>query len=101
MPLLNDVKDYLDITWDDSDSKMNGIIDRASAILSDYAGSTLAFDNENDKQMLLDCCRYIYNHALEDFKHNFSAELFTLRAKYAIIDADTETEEEDAEIPDV
>lgn len=82
---LETLKNYLDITWDDqaTDAKLTGILDRAESILSDYAGETIDFTDETTPaaQLLLDCCRYIYSHALEDFKINFAAELLMLRAE--------------------
>ena len=81
---LETVKNYLDITWSDeaTDNKIMGIIVRAESTLNDYAGEKLDFTDEEttEAQLLLDCCRYIYNHALEDFKVNFRDELFMLRA---------------------
>lgn len=81
---IETVKNYLDITWSDeaTDNKIMGIIVRAESTLSDYAGEKLDFTDEEatEAQLLLDCCRYIYNHALEDFKVNFRDELFMLRA---------------------
>lgn len=81
---LETVKNYLDRTWPDeaTDSKIAGILSRAESTLNDYAGEELDFTDEEttEAQLLLDCCRYIYNHALEDFKVNFRDELFMLRA---------------------
>lgn len=100
MSLLEELKNYLDITWDDEDTdkKLDGILNRAKNILSEYAGEALVFDSahETEKQLLFDCCRYIYNNSLEDFKTNFGAELITLRAKFAI-----KAVEEDAEVSEV
>lgn len=82
---LATLKNYLDITWQDAatDTKLSGILERAESILSDYAGKAIDFSDEAtpEAQLLLDCCRYIYNHALEDFKVNFAAELLMLRAE--------------------
>lgn len=81
---LATLKSYLDITWTDSgtDAKLQGILNRAEKILNDYAGKAIDFNDEQtpEAQLLLDCCRYIWNHALEDFKVNYAAELLMLRA---------------------
>lgn len=93
--MLDELKNYLDITWDDadSDSKLSGILERAETILCSYAGTTIDFtENLSEKQLLFDLCRYIRSNALEDFKNNFSAELIMLRAKYQ-----TEAVEDDEE----
>lgn len=100
MALLEELKNYLDITWEDegTDKKLDGILNRAKNIHSEYAGEALSFDSyqETEKQLLFDCCRYIYNNSLEDFKVNFGAELITLRAKISV-----KAVSEDAEVPKV
>lgn len=100
MSLLEELKNYLDITWEDegTDKKLDGILNRAKNILSGYAGEALIFDSTQgtEKQLLFDCCRYIYNNSLEDFKTNFGAELIALRAKFSI-----KAVNEDAEVPEV
>ena len=84
--MLEELKNYLDITWNDpaTDSKVQGILERAKCIINGYAGASLDFKDLSDKQLLFDCCRYIRSNAFEEFKQNFSAELIMLRAKYAV-----------------
>lgn len=92
--LLDELKNYLDITWTDqaTDDKLTGILDRAEAILRSYAGKALDYSlNPEEKQLLFDLCRYIRSNALEEFKTNFSAELIMLRAKYQTEDVEDET----------
>lgn len=100
MFLLEELKNYLDITWEDegTDKKLYGILIRAENILSGYAGEALIYDStqETEKQLLFDCCRYIYNNSLEDFKINFGAELIMLRAKFSVKAVD-----ENAEVSEV
>lgn len=94
--MFNELKNYLDITWNDpaTDEKLQGILNRATSVLNNYAGSEIDFSaNENEKQLLFDCCRYIYNNVFEEFKINFSAELITLRAKYKIISEENKNDE--------
>lgn len=108
MALIDTLKDYLDITWDDShtDAKLGGILARAQDKLCAYAGSdSVEFgDGTTEQQLLLDLCRYTYNNASEDFEQNYKADLLMLRAKYATIDpeevADDETDE-DSESEDI
>ncbi|WP_143316870.1 hypothetical protein [Clostridium sp. HBUAS56017] len=80
--LLQDVKDYLHITWQDekTDKNLNGIIKRGMARLSNVAGvSNLDFMVEDlPKSLLLDYCRYANSHALEMFEINFASELLSL-----------------------
>lgn len=81
---LATVKNYLDITWEDAatDAKISGILTRAESTLNSYAGGEIDFTDETtaEAQLLLDCCRYIWNNASEDFKVNYAQELIMLRA---------------------
>ena len=83
--LLDTLKTYLDITWDDqhTDTKLSGILARAQTKLCAYAGAELEFpDGSEEQQLLLDMCRYVYNNASEDFEENYLPDLLMLRAKY-------------------
>lgn len=81
---LDTVKNYLDITWSDdgTDKKVQGILSRAESTLNSYAGEAIDFTDETtaEAQLLLDCCRYIRNHNLAEFKVNYSSELIMLRS---------------------
>lgn len=80
--LLQDVKDYLHITWQDekTDKNLTGMIKRGMARLTNVAGvPTLDFTVEDfPRQLLLDYCRYANSQALEMFEINFSSELLSL-----------------------
>ena len=84
--LIETLKTYLDITWDDphTNAKLEGILARAQTKLCAYAGNTeLAFeDGSEEQQLLLDMCRYVWNNASEDFEENYLSDLLMLRAKY-------------------
>ena len=86
MALIDTLKTYLDITWNDehTNTKLTGILSRAQAKMCAYAGADLTFDDgTEEQQLLLDLCRYVYNNASEDFETNYKADLVILRAKYA------------------
>lgn len=87
MERLQTVKNYLDVTWEDAqtDAKIAGIIKRAENTLCNYAGAQISFfEGSEEEQLLFDLCRYIYNHAFEEFKVNFRDDLIMLRAKYKV-----------------
>ncbi len=82
MAILDDVKAYLDITWEDqpTNNKLTGIIERGKAYLNDISGATLNYDVEDKPRALLfDYCRYARSNALEMFPVNFKSELISLR----------------------
>lgn len=79
--LLEELKNYLNITWDDQETidKLNGIIIRGKYYLNNKAGVELDFENDyNAQQLLLDYGRYVYNHSFELFERNFKRELLAL-----------------------
>ena len=80
--LLSDVRNYLDITFEDAetDKKLCGIIERGMAYLNDMAGEKQDYENEGRARALLfDYCRYARNHCLELFEKNFRSELIALQ----------------------
>ena len=80
--LLDAVKSYLNITWQDTatDEKITGYINRGIAHLQQIAGApSLDFVAEGQpRALLLDYCRYANSQALEVFEKNFEAELLDL-----------------------
>lgn len=79
--LLNDVKDYLNITWQDdrTNKKITSYINRGMARLQFIAGAPLDFEKEDlPRSLLLDYCRYANSQALEVFESNFQSELLEL-----------------------
>lgn len=82
MALLDEVKNYLDITWQDgqTDLKLKGIIERGKKYLNRVAGKELDFDAEDKpKELLFDYCRYVRSNALEAFQQNYLHELIALQ----------------------
>lgn len=81
--LLADVKNYLDITWNDdaADKKLTGIINRGKSYLQNIAGGfSIDFAVEcNARSLLFDYCRYARSNALEMFEPNFKSQLIGIR----------------------
>ena len=83
--LLQQLKAYLKITWDDEDEALAGMIERAKAYLNDLTGVELDFEKEAPpKSLLLDYCRYVYNNASEYFEENFASELLRLQLQMGV-----------------
>ncbi|HSH50558.1 MAG TPA: head-tail connector protein [Bacteroidales bacterium] len=83
--MLQEVKEYLKITWDDEDSYIQGIINRGIDYLNNLTGIELDFEGEGQpKALLLDYCRYAYNNALEYFEENFHKEIRRLILQEAV-----------------
>lgn len=88
--MLENLKDYLRITWDDEDSLLESFIERGKAYLEDLTGTEIDFDKAPAKSLLLDYCRYCYNNASEYFEENFQREILRLQLKSAVNANDTE-----------
>ena len=87
--LLDDVKDYLNITWQDdkTDKKVTGYINRGIKRLQEIAGASLDFVQEDSpRSLLMDYCRYANSQALEVFETNFRSELLELNFLHQIGD---------------
>lgn len=84
--LLKDIKDYLNITWEDERTNKNitGMIKRGMTYLQKVAGvSSLDFTEEDSPRALLfDYVRYANSQALEMFEINFQSELLSLNLEY-------------------
>lgn len=95
--LFDELKRYLKITWDDEDQDIQDLVDGGKAYLNEKAGVELDFENDLVvKQLLKDYGRYVYNHSLEMFEHNFQSQLTSLIIRegvkdYALAEEDTET----------
>lgn len=94
MLTLDDIKNYLHITWadDETDSRVKAAAYRGQAAVGGLIGTPGAIffmENADDnatyqsgeaEQLFLDAVRYIYNNAYEDFRRNFSDVILSLRA---------------------
>lgn len=93
--VLDDVKNYLDITWDDTagDNKLSGIIDRGIAYIDRIAGVELDYKtNQKGRGLLFDYCRYVRSNSLNEFEKNYLHELNALQ-----IDQEVEAYEESSD----
>lgn len=85
--LLDEVKDNLDITWDDNDKGVKLIIVRACNYLQTKVSQSLLFTPESDEYtLLLERCRYDWNNALDEFEKNYASEILSLIQSYALKD---------------
>jgi len=91
--ILQDIKDYLHITWQDEkiDKNLTGMMKRGMKRLQDIAGASLDFKAEDlPRQLLLDYCRYANSQALEMFEKNFQSELISLHIESQVAAMPTE-----------
>jgi hypothetical protein len=87
--LLEAVRNYLDITWEDpaGDEKLTGIIARGMKYINKVAGAELDYGVEDKPQeLLLDYCRYARSSALDEFQTNYLHELLSLQIDQEVKD---------------
>lgn len=89
--LLELVKEELRITWDDEDTRLISMIERAKASLNKLMGVELDYEKPGPAQdLLLARCRYDYNNALEYFEQNFAREILRLQLQVAAEEVSTD-----------
>lgn len=87
--LLEAVKNYLDITWEDpaGDEKLSGIIARGMQYINKVAGAELDYTVEDKpRELLFDYCRYVRSNALDEFQNNYLHELLSLQISQEVKD---------------
>ena len=85
MIMLEQVKDYLKVNWDDENGHIQALIDRGKAELNELAGAELDFNTEGlARSLLFDHVRYGYNNASEYFEENFKGKLLRLQLKTGV-----------------
>lgn len=86
--LLDEVKSYLRITWHEEDEDISKMIDRAISYFKSITNVDVDFvqDGQN-RQLLLDRCRYMRNHVIEEFEENFKSEIINLQFRlYEVVE---------------
>lgn len=80
--LLDAVRNYLDITWDDpvGDKKLTGILSRGIRYIDTVAGEICDYTVEDKpRELLFDYVRYVRANALDEFQNNYLHELLSLQ----------------------
>lgn len=80
--LLSDVKNYLNITWDDeaTDSKISGLIASGMVYLDLKYGDDADFTLDGlPRTLLMEYVRYARDSALDVFENNYQAMLLSMR----------------------
>lgn len=80
--LLADVKNHLNITWDDeaTDNKIRGFIAAAMAYLNEKGGSVLEYDADGlPRTLMMEFVRYARDAALDVFENNYMALILNMQ----------------------
>lgn len=74
--LLSDIKNYLDITWDDEaeDKRISGLTALGAAYLDDKMGDPADYTRDGQpRALLMEYVRYARDKALDVFEANYQA----------------------------
>ena len=91
--LLEEVKNYLDITWDTTEAeeqKLSGMIERGKQTLEDKIGDCDFEKETQEKSLLLNYVLYDRSGALSDFWQNYKSEILSLRLRRKAAEYETE-----------
>ena len=79
--LLEDVRNYLEITWDDpkGDEKLQGIIKRGMASLAGKIGVCDFLGDTQERTLLFQLVMYEYSGELQQFWENYKSEVIGLQ----------------------
>ena len=90
--LQSEVKSFLRITWDEEDEDIAKMIDRAISYFKSITNVDVDFVNDGqNRQLLLDRCRYMRNQVVEEFEENFQSEIINLQFRlYQIVEDTTD-----------
>lgn len=86
--LLEDVKNSLDITWDDeaTDKKISGLIAAGMAYLDGKLGEKTDYTLDgNPRTLLMEFVRYARDGALDVFENNYLSLLMTAQNARAVM----------------
>lgn len=86
--LFQEVKSYLNFTWEDSakDNRVYGYLVSSIQYLEEVAGTSLNFETDYlAKDLLFNRVLYMDSSALDDFQRNYNGLLEELKIKYAVL----------------
>lgn len=96
MELLEEVKNYLDITWQttsEEDKKLLGMIERGKAALSGKLGDCDFEEETQEKTLLFNHVMYERSWALDEFWKNYREEIISLRLRKRVQRYEAEKQE--------
>lgn len=82
--LLEDVKNFLDITWDmdiRERKKLSGIVERGKAYLEGKIGFCDFESETQEKELLLNYCMYARDGQVDEFIQNYKSEIISLQMR--------------------
>ena len=94
MALLDDVKNYLNITWEDAstDRKISGLISSGQFYLNNKAGAEMDYEKDGYPRILLmEYVRYARDEALDVFENNYQSLILAAQHERLVNESGTES----------
>lgn len=88
MNLLEEVQNYLDMTWilsEEEEKKLSGMIERGMASIKGKIGGCDFESETQEKTLLFNYVMYERAGALADFWENYKSEIISLRLRNKVI----------------
>lgn len=85
--LLSDIKNHLDITWDDEaeDKRISGLAALGTAYLDDKLGDPADYDRDGlPRALLMEYVRYARDKALDVFEANYQSMILAMQTGRAV-----------------
>ena len=85
--LLSEVKNHLNITWDDgaTDEKICGLISAATVYLDGKGGAALDYEADGlPRTLMMEYVRYARDEALDVFENNYVTLILTMQNERAV-----------------
>lgn len=90
--LLADVKNYLNITWEDlaTDEKIRGLIASATVYLDGKGGGALDYNSDGlPRTLMMEYVRYMRDEALDVFENNYTALILAMQNERLIANVES------------
>lgn len=86
--LLQDLKDKLNITWDEEETnrKLKKIIRDATITMNYKLGAKIDYSEDGpEHNLFLNYCMYAWNNCTNEFDNNYLNEIYQIRQKYEVL----------------
>lgn len=95
--LIEQVKNYINITWSDSDTdkKIQNLVEDAIPAMNHKLGvRSVNYDEAGqERRLFLNYCLYLYNGVANEFDDAYRDEINQIREKYIVLEDAAEEEE--------
>lgn len=83
--MLEELKRYLKITWEDEDDALTEFLQAGQAYLRSITGQDINFEEDAQaRALLMDYARYRYHNVIEEYEGSFASLLLNLQIRYGI-----------------